>query len=1207
MLPNDRVVAVGLLALLLLQGLPVASAQETGPDLYVSSVTVTSQAVLNRAATVVVVVENRGTADFVNGNFNVLIGHDSPTNCLDASDPQQPNPNGGTSDPLGNNGCRFEARNVNVGRSTPLRYTFQWTPVNGQEGDLNIHSQLCGVVGTNSGCNPGPETTSEAQANNLRTDHVIRVAVPSIDAVAKREVPPHPGADIDDVWREANITADCPTGQGTVVRLGCKAVPGQVLVYEYDVINRGNVVDTVAVSILGADAYAKRGIRFIPSSNTLSVDPFNGTRTLTVTVEIPPNATSTEKINIGSPDSWLVIRSGLDPTKTTADTPGGHPPMPSILLKRTFGLLVHTNDTSRVGNKSEDVRFRIEVNNTGNSKDSFRFKFLEGTGSINGSWNLPAPTDVQLDAFTKRAIDVYVRPPANASKGLHQIDLEIASTNDTTGAAYAKLPIVVDLQQHYNLTASADVGLISRLPAETARFVVRLKNEGNGWDNVTLDQSILPPGWSGGVSSRVVALPPFGIVPVYVNITPPANAPRGAEAYLFVNATSSGPIDRERAKLANPLMMQVRVLEGSNLDVQGGGEPTFVDPGQTTNYTLRVTNTGNVRDRFTVELTPDDPAWGASATPESIPLDPLQSAAITVSLRAPTTAAVGETASLLTKVVSGADRSRERSLTLGARVSGPDLFVATVLPNSTNPYTGDPLQVSVSYGNTGNKAPATNATLKLFFVQSGVEREIGSLELTPNALLPGVRRTELFTWADTASTEGVGVLVARIDTDAVIAEIDESDTSNAASADVTLRTFDIRLRPAEGQTGRPGEKVVYGATPNVFLVKYSGNQPTEPVRIIVESENGWFSSDLSVNLQRDVDLEVLAEVQIPVVPGVAEDVLRVTVIPTYRPTSTLVATTTTTVLDDAKPRIGGLAISPTEVSLGEAVNLSAVVTDATGLRSVRAFVVTPTNETIIVPLFAGDEDRWSATHRFESTGLHRVYIEAIDGSAAGNSNSTRDTVVSFTVTPGSAPVIRLADGQSSTVRTGASLRLNITDPLGVGRVTYTIRGIEYDLSAPYHVDTSSFPGGPLNLTVKATNIFGAESTQRFDLVVDNSPPGIRRVSVSPEQPRVNEDVTVRIETDAGVESVSVVLKRDGQVVETRSATKRSDGVFELLLNPGRGDYVIDVSAQDGAGNTQVKPEAVLFSAKPASFVPGAGIGLLAAAVALVALALRRRQ
>ncbi|HVM44726.1 MAG TPA: CARDB domain-containing protein, partial [Candidatus Thermoplasmatota archaeon] len=614
---------------------------------------------------------------------------------------------------------------------------------------------------------------------------------------------------------------------------------------------------------------------------------------------------------------------------------------------------------------------------------------------------------------------------------------------------------------------------------------------------------------------------------------------------------------------------------------------------------------------FTIP-TPERPSdWGVTVEPGFLELLPNQQGTVQVTMRAPAAAEVGEKATAIVKVRSSVERTRERTLNLEARVSGPDLFVDNVLVNASNPYSGDPLEVTVVLGNSGNKAHDKNTTLRLYFVQNGVETVIGE-KVYPALFIPGQRRiSETFAW-DTRDVEGAGVLLARIDVDDTVKEIDDSASSNERTRPLTLRTFDIKVTPAQGLSARPGERLTYSESPNVFIATYSGNQPSEPVTIRFESEHGWLSSqsELSLALPRGTPIPIIASLDIPALPGAATDALTITIVPSLRPHEVIRASATTTIVDEEKPIIKAIRVTPAQGVLGQPVIIEVDVEDATGAASATAYVTFPTNETSAVTLLKVEPGKFRGERTFTVAGSYRVAAEAIDSATPANKNDTRLALASFTMAPGSAPTIRLADGQPTTIRTGSAIKLDIRDPLGIGKATYSIKGVSYDLRGPnFQIDTSTFQAGTVDLNVTAENIYGVSSSQRFSFVVDNAAPGITRVALEPERPRANEDVTITVQTEAKVENVDVLIKRDGQVVQTLNATKRGVGTFVVTFNPPQGDYRIDVTARDAAGNTRLAESAVVFSAKPGSpfSVPGPAPWLVLVALVGVALLLRQRR
>jgi hypothetical protein len=253
------------------------------------------------------------------------------------------------------------------------------------------------------------------------------------------------------------------------------------------------------------------------------------------------------------------------------------------------------------------------------------------------------------------------------------------------------------------------------------------------------------------------------------------------------------------------------------------------------------------------------------------------------------------------------------------------------------------------------------------------------------------------------------------------------------------------------------------------------------------------------------------------------------------------------------------------------------------------------------------DGRYAATQPWTAAGSYGVTLAAIDNAPQANANDTHEVLARFTVTPGSVPAIALASGQSTTIRTGSPVKLVITDPLGIAKANYTVKGVTYDMGRNFTIDTSGFAAGSYDVTVTAENLYHVPGTARFSLTVDNTPPGIRVVTLAPTAPRAGEDVVVHVETDAKVTGVQVLVKKDGAVIETHDAVRKSPGVFETTLNPREGQYTLDVTAKDAAGNQKLSEGAVVFSAKAGSVIPGPGLGLIVGALALLALASRRRD
>lgn len=1204
------------LAGLVLPPLAPSAAAQAQADLHVVHVTAGSPRYLV-PATVTVTIENRGGVAMT-GNWQLFLGWNGleDRDCINAHE--------GVSDQVNTNKpCYYRHGPADgaIGAGERKVITVAWTPGGPQRGTGRIHAQIgpWGIQTEGQEDNPTPLPT-ENPAGNVASFSVT-VHSPVVTAVPDR-VPVTDGGNPNAPWRWEQVTRECETPQN-LTTWGCRATPGREVRFAFNVTNAGTIADSYTGYVQFTNAQkeadlAAKGYRFNLSPQPVAV-PRGATERVYLTVYVPETELRNHGVNLNVSDQDALRLRWYSSVNTDVHTSATRhcegctdPTLPTLYAGVRRGMNATTNETFKAIRPAESATFNVRVENTGNDEDTYNVTLVPGTAGFNDSWQprITEPPRLRAGEAANATIDLV--PPEDAPKGLYPFTLLVRSNGDPT--IQKRIPFTADLLQKWGLASSLLPSSTQVAPGEKATYALTLTNLGNGMDNATLTLGGQPGGWDVGLSETRVRLAPFGSARVLLNVTAPPGTAAGTEARIKIDATSEGSnnplgFPKEKAPEANALLT---VLSRPNVDVTlEGASKKFVDAGASTDWTLVVRNTGNLASTFNVELKNPDTSWVATATPQTLTLNPLQQGSVSVSLRAPGDSLVGETLRVTAVVASASVPDRYDEETLVGAVSGSDLSVKSMVANTTTPYTGDPLALDIVVANEGNKAPPRNATLRVLLIQGGVERVIDEIDY-PASELPGGRRFSARALWDTTGVEGPGVLVARIDPADAIREIDDSAASNEASLAIVLRTFDVSLTAPEGLSGRPGEKVTYGERPHVFLLRHRGNQPTEPVRVHVESEHGWIDPEkaqISLELPRGAEVPVPVELIVPQVPGAATDALRVTVVPTLRPNSVVSASVTTRVLDEEKPRVLDVDVTPAKARIGENVTIEALVRDATGVREVKARLVSPANDTSTLPMAHVGGDRWALRQSFTVAGDWRVFVEASDNAEPANVNVTLDDLVPFTIDPGSAPAIRLAEGQGTTIRSGTPVKLNVTDPLGVARAAYVIRGITYDMPRPFQIDTSAFPAGNVEVLVEAENVYGVKAQQRFNLTVDNTPPEVRKVTLDPEAPRANQDAILRIETDPNVESVEVLLRKDGRVLETRAATKKGPGLFELLLNPGEGDYVLDVTAKDAAGNVKLEEGAVQFSAKPKSpfEVPAPGIALLALALAGAALLAARRR
>lgn len=1226
MLPN-RVAAALITALLLLVLVPGPSTAQSGNDLIVQKIEAPNL-VVGVPSSVSIIIKNEGSQNFnaPATGWRLFIGFNGPNeaNCI------EPGGVASTSDV-----CYQDMSSVSIAARSTYTHTFLWSPTSAQKSDLDLstpsdrlHVEILSRLGMPNGQDPSPPDSNPL--NNQHSDPVF-VKAPSVRAVPDRELPPDGG--VNDAWTLDDIKDSACDDPAKIYRVGCLTKPGTLVSFSYRLKNEGNADDVYVPSVRDTTSprsLAQRGYKFFFSPSTIALAA-NQTGAVTVQILMPENETAFAGVNINQATAWIRWTSSLNNQVTTALPCGGDPDrtqaglcadpsLPTLGAKVRRSVWVGNNESWVLVDAGIPAQLNLSINNTGNDDDFFRVFWDRSKSTINDSWAPTAnqPGGIFISSFDVENSSFSITPPLNATRGIYKLDLYAESQLDANKVR-ANQSFTLELRPRYAIAGGAVNGIARVVPDEEAVFNLFVNNLGNAPDNATLKLENVPSGWESSISARAFTLDPFGRQLLTLKVRPPENTINNTYAEIFVNVTSQGKPEQPEALKPNvSIKVNVSVLRGPNTRVTAPLWESFIDPGKNVTFEMTVRNTGNVEDNFTLSTDREDISWTAQLDPPYLRLRPLEQATARVTVRVPATAEVGEEKKVFVTIQSTVDIAKRRVVNFTGRISGPDLFVASVAAEATSIYAGQDVGITVILGNEGNKPPTANATLRLEYLKDGVPTLIGAQRLyTPTELPGGIRKTERFVW-NTTGVEGNVLLRASIDPEDIILEIDDSDSSNVATRAATVRTFEMRFTAAQGLSGRPGEEISYGDEPNVFIVEYRGNQDTEPIEVVIESEHGWVLDTESGASRKALDLVLRpfapvglpVQLRIPERPGVAADTLRVVITPKLRPESVIYGSTTTTVIDEEAPEILAVLATPDNAKLGQDVTINAQVRDATGLRSVTAYVVRPGagNVTETLPMTHIGDGVYSVTRVFEAAGEHRYYVGAVDGSSAGNANDTQDTLRTFRITPGSAPVIKLAANQSMKIRTGSPIGLNITDPLGIAKVNYTISGVDYELTRPFDViDTSSFAAGTIQLVITAENIYGARTSAPFSFVVDNTPPQIQSVEITPTQPAINEEVTVRIRTDGDAASVEVAVSRDGQLVATHKAA-RIQGAWEVKYNPGEGENVLDVTAKDEAGNPTVKARAVVFTAKPKGFlgIPGFEVAVLALAAVAVALAMRRR-
>ena len=243
--------------------------------------------------------------------------------------------------------------------------------------------------------------------------------------------------------------------------------------------------------------------------------------------------------------------------------------------------------------------------------------------------------------------------------------------------------------QTYDLNITATPLKLAN-PGELVTHVFTVHNQGSSSDtyNLTLD---LPEEWTSLPIPNQLTVSSGSSKPVFANINIPRDA--NAEKYdirLIVKSTGDPSL-----VVSKTTQIQVKSVPGFELAWEIN--PPSIGPGATIDGRVRLTNTGNLPDRYKFEAVVPK-GWSYSLGKETVELMPGQSRIYLISFTAPETEVSGSRYKLEVRVTSEHERGLEEEITSTGRLTPPppekvskslypkwDVFTNTSINQDGNP------------------------------------------------------------------------------------------------------------------------------------------------------------------------------------------------------------------------------------------------------------------------------------------------------------------------------------------------------------------------------------------------------------------------------------------------------------------------------------------------------------------------------------------
>jgi len=591
-------------------------------------------------------------------------------------------------------------------------------------------------------------------------------AVPGITATITVTANP---AGWDDVTTNLSFTVEIPEYRPFIVRSPeepVTALPGQTVPVTFTIESWSDSDERITLEPSGPDGWTVEA----PETRSL---PAGGT------IEVEVEVTAPEAMPEGTVGQ--IYLGGV----TESGETGADAHVPAVVAAHTgVSLVLGEGDLvvppgSAVNTNTAASR-EARVRNTGNLPVTVSFHAQPNRdGWV--AWTTPSTMD--LTPGSEATLGITVGAPEGSLWGSAAQVMVVAAFTDGPSLDVAYLPCTVEHRTDYFpafLPASAP------LMNGRAQVGLLLVNEGNGFEDVTLELTDVPVGWTTEILGygNFVRIAPAGTRTFPVIVTAPVGTPPG-EVVIVARMWGSDGL--------TTALLRVHVPEVFTVDMDLDEETRTLTPPGTVVFPFQMASTGNADGEARLSMEGLPSGWDyAFSTPEgaasiSFPMDVGETRSAQLSLRVPEDA-VGET-HIIDLVVRDAYGELLVRMPLYIRLRLPDLSVVNMIVLPSKPREGTPMTVRATVLNLG-MADAEDVSVVLKDGNTVIDRD--TLSIVP-------RMSELEVVLYMVPAQGRRTLVLEVDPANVIRERSEANNIVKRHVDVAAPSEQPLLTPAVAQ------------------------------------------------------------------------------------------------------------------------------------------------------------------------------------------------------------------------------------------------------------------------------------------------------------------------------------------------------------------------------------------------------------------------
>ncbi len=487
-----------------------------------------------------------------------------------------------------------------------------------------------------------------------------------------------------------------------------KGDPGDELIFEMTIKNKGNGEDTISLSLEGDK-----------SSWASIVDEVELTRGETKTVNLTVNIDDDATVG----DNDIIVNGTSEDNPSAYDTG-----TVKVSVNKQFKVDVVVS--SKSGDPGSTIQYDVRIQNEGTGNDTFTVNIDD----YPAGWSVD-PVSFQVEeipAGGEKIVKLNVSIRSGEDNKAFSINLTASSdeAQKENPPKYANktVSIITIVNQEYwiDLSVEDTDRTVEATVGVPVSVTIDIENLGTGDDIVAMSIVDKPDGWTGlDFSKSFVNVAESATEEVTLSITVPESTAKGDYA-LSIRGVSdcTGCATGDKSVDVVNLTVEVDLIRGVEIST----DVTEIEklPGSTASFAIDVKNTGDGADNLIISILDDDLGW-ASSNITSLTLDKEQTASVTVNVTLPEyvllnlsnqerNALQEDSYSITVKVKSGGDLSKSDTASLqvdigqifGAKVEIVGSESITSYPSTETDAEERTEKFTFKLTNTGNGQDSVN-------------------------------------------------------------------------------------------------------------------------------------------------------------------------------------------------------------------------------------------------------------------------------------------------------------------------------------------------------------------------------------------------------------------------------------------------------------------------------------------------------------------